>query len=60
MQVFTIDVAFSTHDLLQAGIICDGVSRVTVLAPDGDTAALIASQMVAARGSMPTATVHCI
>lgn len=60
MQVFTIDVAFSDHDKLQQGIICAGVSRVTVLADDGDQASMIASQIVAARGSMPTATVHCI
>lgn len=60
MQDFTIDVAFSTHDDLQKGVICSGVSRVHVLAPDGDTASLIAAQMVAARGSMPTASTHAI
>lgn len=60
MQAFTIDVAFSTHDQLQQGIICDGVSRVTVLADDGDQASLIAAQIVAARGSMPTASTHAI
>lgn len=60
MQVFTVDVAFSTHDLLQQGIICDGVSRVTVLAPDGDTASLIACQIVGCRGRMVTASTHCI
>lgn len=60
MQLFTVDVAFSTHDRLQQGVICDGVSRVFVLADDGDTAALIAAQMVSCRGLMPTASTHCL
>jgi hypothetical protein len=61
MQTFIVDVAFSTHDRLQQGIICDGISRVHVLADDGNDAQLIAAQIVAAaRGVMPTATTVCI
>lgn len=61
MQVFTIDVDFSTHDDLQRGVTSLGFRRVRVLADSGDQASLIAAQMVAAvHGVMPTATTHCI
>ncbi len=61
MQVFTIDVSFSTHEALQRGVTSPGFRRVRVFADTGDQASLIAAQMVAAvHGVMPTAATHCI
>lgn len=60
MTAFTVDCAFSNHDALKDGIICLGVSRVQVLAENGDSTELLAAQIVACRGFMPTATIVCI
>lgn len=60
MTTFTVDVSFSTHDALQRGVVITGVSRVFVLANDGDDAQLVAAQITACRGVMPTATTVCI
>lgn len=60
MQTFTIDVSYSTHYDLQKGITQLGFRRVRVLADSGDQASLIAAQIVACHGVMPTATTHCI
>ena len=60
MDVFTVDVSFSTHDMLKDGVTCFSTSRVRVLAVSGDDASLIACQMVAARGWMPTASTVCV
>lgn len=56
MTVFSILVESSTHDDLQRGDTCTDVTRVQVLADDEITAMLVAAQMVAGRGRMPTMT----
>jgi hypothetical protein len=43
---FSFDVAFSTHDLLKAGVTEADWHRVVVAADDRDEAALLACQMV--------------
>lgn len=55
-MIWSFDVAFSTHDLLRAGVTEADWHRVVVEAPDRDEAALLACQMVAcSTRSMPTA-----
>jgi hypothetical protein len=60
MNIYTVDVAYSDHDLLKEGITESGFRRFRVLAPDGNTATLIAAQWVAADritdGTIPTRT----
>lgn len=57
MTVFTVAVTFNTHDgLKDFGCDSDGLQFAAVLADDPDTATLIAAQMIAARGFMPTGT----
>lgn len=46
MVTFSFDVAYSTHDLLKAGVVEAGWHRVVVAAEDRDEAALLACQMV--------------
>lgn len=53
MEVFTYDVAISTHDLLRQGITEAAHSHIVVAAEDDDEASLIALQMAACHG-MPT------
>ena len=64
MTAFIVDVEYSTHDALQQGICALGFRRFRLLAPDGDTAALIAAQWVAAdrisNGIIPTRTMVCV
>jgi hypothetical protein len=46
-MTFSFDVSFSSHDALKAGVTEPDWHRVVVSAPDRDTAALTACQMVA-------------
>lgn len=48
MNTYIVDVEFSTHDALQAGITALGFRRFRLSAPDGDAATLMAAQWVAA------------
>lgn len=54
MFIFTVFVESSTYDAVKEGIVCAGVSKVTVLADDEIEASLIATQMVACTRVMPT------
>ncbi len=56
MNRYTFDVDMSTHDALRRGVTALATSRVAVWAKDINEAALIAAQMPAARGYMPTQT----
>lgn len=61
MDVWTVDVFWSTHDALQRGITELDWHRVRVAAGDGWEAQLIAAQIVAAtQGGMPTKTMLCL
>ena len=53
MQVFTYDVAISSHDLLKAGVAEAAYVHVVVAAEDDTEGALVACQMAACHG-MPT------
>ncbi len=53
--LFTVAVMFNTHDGLQTGI-PDGIQFACVQADNDHTATLIAAQMVACHGVMPTGT----
>lgn len=55
MFIFTVAVEFSTHDELKFGI-NDGLQFAAVLAATENEATLVAAQMVASRGVMPTRT----
>lgn len=56
-MVFTVAVTFNTHDgLKDNGCDSDGLQFAAVLADDPITATLIAAQMVACHGVMPTST----
>lgn len=55
MTVFTVAVTFNTHDGLQDGT-PDGLQFAAVMADSPTTATLIAAQMVACHGVMPTGT----
>lgn len=54
MTVFAFDVYGSTHDLLKQGVTEPYRHRVIVAADNRDEAALVACQMVACRGQIPT------
>lgn len=56
MSVFVVDVAYSSHDQLQAGVVEKGWHRCTVEATSPATAQLIAAQLVAATTGLPTRT----
>lgn len=53
-SVWTVEVETATHDDLKAGETATRISRVQVLAPNETEAALVASQMAAHEGRMPT------
>lgn len=52
--VWTVDVETATHDDLRAGETCTSASRIQVLAPNEVEAKLVACQMAAKDGRMPT------
>lgn len=52
--VWTVDVETATHDDLREGETVTRISRVQVLAPDETEAKLVACQMAATGGRMPT------
>lgn len=54
MTVWEFDVAVSTHDLLRDGFTVAQWRRVTVAADGYSEASLVALQMAACRGWMPT------
>lgn len=56
--IFTVAVGFNTHDGLQTGQ-PDGLQFAAVLAADDIDAQLVAAQLVACRGVMPTSTAVC-
>lgn len=60
MQVFTIDVDYSTHDALKSGVTALGFRRFILADTDAINAQLVAAQWVAASGFMPTRTTVCI
>lgn len=54
-SIWTVDVEWvADHDSLKAGVIADGVHRCQVMAANESEAELIATQLVAALGPMPT------
>lgn len=53
-MIFEFDVAVSTHDLLKLGVVRRHWTRVTVFAVDYQQGRLIALQMAACGGWMPT------
>jgi hypothetical protein len=55
-ETYRVVVEHATHDDLKDGRTATGVSLVEVVAQSQDEAFLIAAQMVAARGRMPTRT----
>ena len=52
--VWTVDVETATHDDLKVGNTTTSISRVQVLAPDETEAKLVACQMAATGGRIPT------
>lgn len=52
--VWTVDVETATHDDLREGKTVTQISRVQVIAPDETEAKLVACQMAARDGRMPT------
>lgn len=54
MEVFTFDVGVSTHGLLREGVTVRHHTRVTVASEDFLSAQLMACQMAACGGWMPT------
>lgn len=55
LVVWEFDVGVSTHDLLKLGITVHHYTRVQVAEDDHRTAGLIALEMAACGGLMPTA-----
>lgn len=53
-SVYVVDVETATHDDLKAHQTATGISRIQVLARDETEAKLVACQMVARDGRMPT------
>jgi hypothetical protein len=56
VTIFTVAVTFATHDEVKDGNPHAGLQFAAVLADDPITATLIAAQMVACHGVMPTST----
>lgn len=52
--MWEFDVGVSTHDLLRQGVLAHHWTRVTVAAPTFATAQIIACEMAACGGWMPT------
>lgn len=54
MQEWEFDVGVSTHDLLREGVVVRHYTRVSVFASSHVEARLVACQLAAAGGWMPT------
>ena len=53
-SVYEFDVDVSTHDMLKRGVLVADRRRVTVVADDYRTASLVALQLAATDGALPT------